>query len=132
MPKDYQPKKIIISYRTKGSAPLNAKYFLIETDKGLAILEQVENGKSALINAHWRDIQGDHFAGWKSLLDIKSTALEFVIPLDRSKAAKKFVYPEGTYAILKVNGVSMPVPNYPRTKPDTWLIPMQGKEQKEK
>jgi len=136
VPSGYKVQKVIVAYRAEGTAPSRAQYFLVETDKGQAIFERSEDGSGALFQTHWLDDQGDHFAGWVSLLPgrgvplegsgilfMKGPAYEFIVPLDRSKEARKFVYPKGTYRIRKINGISRPVPNSSFTKPVARLIP---------
>ncbi len=90
---DYQPVEILVSYRADGVVPENAKYFLVETDTGLAIWEKIEGEMGALIQAYRRTNQGEHFSAWSP----GQPAAEFVVPLDRSQPAKRYVYPVGKY-----------------------------------
>lgn len=119
VPKDYKIQKIIVSYRAEGIVPTGVKYFLIETEKGLAIFEQSGDGSGALFETHWIDDQGDHFAGWIAT----SHGYEFVIPSDRTKEGKKFVYPVKTYRVERIDAIERPVPIDPKTEPVARLIP---------
>jgi hypothetical protein len=134
--KDYNIQKVIVAYRAEGEVPARVQYFLVETDEGLAIFERSEDGSGTLIQAHWQDDQGDHFASWviplpgfsflferPRLSGCCGPAYEFIVPLDRSKKAKKFVYPKQTYSIKKINWISRPVPKDPKTEPVATLIP---------
>ena len=62
----------------------NVNYCLVETEKGLAFLEQEQGGNSTLANLHWRDSDGDHFAVWISFLSRQGGAVEYIIPFDRT------------------------------------------------
>jgi len=90
---DYQPVEILVSYRADGDVPENAKYFLVETDTGLAIWEKIEGGMGALMQAYRRTNQGEHFSAWA----VGQPAGEIVVPFDRSQPAKRYVYPVGKY-----------------------------------
>lgn len=83
------PSGVHVSYRTEGAVPENAAYFLVDGPHGLAILERnVKDGSGSLIEAHWQDQDGDHFAAAVP----NSRSWEFVVPLDRSQEAQRFVY----------------------------------------
>jgi hypothetical protein len=103
---NYKPQKILVTYGTEGTVPPGVTYLLIETDRGMAIFERSQDGSGTLFHTHWRDQQGDHFAGWVAT----SHGYEFILPLDRSQPAKKFVYPKGYYSVTEIDGVSRPVP----------------------
>lgn len=119
VPKGYKVQKVIVAYRAEGTVPARVQYFLVETDKGQAIFERSEDGSGALFQTHWIDDQGDHFAGWVAT----SHGYEFVIPTDRTKEGKKYVYPVKTYRIKMIDGIQRPVPNDPKTEPVARLIP---------
>ena len=102
----YEPQKILVTYRAEGIVPPGVTYLLVESDRGPAIFERSEDGSGTLLRTHWRDQQGDHFAGWV----VTSHGYEYIVPLDRSKPAKKFVYPKGYYSVKGIDGVSRPVP----------------------
>jgi hypothetical protein len=140
-PAGYKVEKVIVAYRAEGTVPARMQYFLIETGEGLAIFEREEDGSGSLIQTHWQDKQGDHFAAWVSVPGIPSAgcltdlttlpsrkgrggpAYEFVVPIDRSKEAERFVYERGTYTIWELDGISRPVPKNPETKAVATLIP---------
>lgn len=119
-PKGYKPQKEIVAYSAEGTVPTGVKYFLVGTDKGEAIFERSDaDGSGALFLTRWTDDQGDHFAGWVA----KSHGYEFVIPADRSKEGKKYVYPVNTYRIKMMDGIQRPVPNDPKIEPVARLFP---------
>ncbi|HUL22957.1 MAG TPA: hypothetical protein VLZ10_15985 [Thermodesulfobacteriota bacterium] len=114
----YQAKKVIVSYRAEGIVPQGAKYLLIETGTGQAIFEKSADGSGALFETRWHDDKGDHFAGWVAT----SHGYEFIVPVDRKKEAKKFVYPAKTYTVKEISGIWRPVPLNP-VEPVARLIP---------
>jgi len=59
--------KIIVRYRPAEGGP-KTDYYLVRTEKGLAVLERDQGGSSALANLHCRASDGDHFALWISFL----------------------------------------------------------------
>ena len=134
VPKGYNIQKVIVAYRAEGEVPARVQYFLIETDEGLAIFERSEDGSGSLLQTRWQDDQGDHFAVWVSppFIPIRlqsskhyrgGPAYEFVVPFDRSKEAKRFVYQKGKFTIQIINGIARPVPKDPEIKPVATLIP---------
>jgi hypothetical protein len=114
----YQPPKVLVSYRTEGTAPAGVKYLLVRTETGEAIFEKSPDGSGALMQTYWRDDKGDHYAGWV----VRRHGYEFVVPLDRTKEASRYVYPGGTYELKQIGGVWRPVPVVP-IGPVTRLIP---------
>ena len=114
----YQPKKIVVSYKAVGTVPTGVEYQLVETEKGTAIFERSPDGSGVLFETHWKDGQGDHFAGWVAT----SHGYEFVVPTNRKKEAKKFVYPKGFYFLTTINNIERPVPSVP-IEPVAKLIP---------
>ena len=114
----YQAKKVIVSYRAEGIVPQGVKYLLIETGTGQAIFEKSADGSGALFETRWRDDKGDHFAGWVAT----SHGYEFIVPVDRAKEAKRFVYPAKTYTVKEISGIWRPVPLSP-VEPVARLIP---------
>jgi hypothetical protein len=106
VPAGYKPQNILVTYRAEGTVPAGVRYLLVQTEKGPGILERSPDGSGTLFQTTWRDDQGDHFAGWV----VTSHGYEFVVPLDRSKPAKKYVYPKGFYSTKEINGISRPVP----------------------
>ena len=117
-PAGYTPVKILVSYRAEGTVPPDAKYLLVQTDKGEAIFEKSSDGSGTLFETFWKDAKGHHFAGWVAT----SHGYEFVVPEDRTKPAKKFVYPKGFYSIETVDAIARPVP-IPGIDPVATLIP---------
>lgn len=114
---DYQPKRIIVSYRAEGVVPENTKYFLIETKEGEeAIWEKVTDGRSAICTAYRQTEQGDHFSCWVP----GQNGFEYIIPKDRSKEAKRFIYPSGKYKALRGSMAVVPLKDF---SPATRLIP---------
>ena len=110
-------KKVIESYTADPYD--HTYYFLVKTVNGHEISEIRINGSEILFQNHWIDDQGDHFAGWEAF----SNGYEFVIPTDRRKEGKKYVYPKKTYQIKLIDGVRRPIPNDPMTEPVARLIP---------
>ena len=128
VPENYNVQKVIVSYRAEGTVSERIKYFLIETDGVLSIFERSEDGSGSLLQTRWQDDQGDHFAAWVSPPFISKRlqsgpAYEFVVPFDRSKEAKRFVYQKGKFTIQMINGITRPVPKDPEIQPVATLIP---------
>ena len=115
----YKAQKVIAVYRTEGIVPPGVQYSLVQTKNGQAIFEKGSDGSGTLFQTHWKDSQGDHFAGWVTT----SHAYEFVIPVNRSSKGKKYVYPARTYTIKHINDVGRPVSNNPSVEPVATLIP---------
>jgi hypothetical protein len=105
-PAGYQPQKVLITYKADGAVPQGATYLLIMNEKGEAMFERGADGSGALFETKWSDDKGDHFAGWVAT----SHAYEFVVPKDRKKPAKRYVYPAGFYTLQSVGGIERPVP----------------------
>ncbi|HTF99506.1 MAG TPA: hypothetical protein VK654_02835 [Nitrospirota bacterium] len=102
----YKPKRVVVAYKAVGTVPPNVEYQLVETDKGMAIFERSADGSGTLFETHWKDEQGDHYAGWVAT----SHGFEFVVPADLKKEAKRYVYPKGYYSLKTINDVERPVP----------------------
>jgi hypothetical protein len=102
----YQPKKVVVAYKAVGTVPPNVEYQFVETEKGMAIFERSSDGSGTLFETHWKDQQGDHYAGWVAT----SHGFEFVVPVDRKKEAKRYVYPKGYYSLKTINDIERPVP----------------------
>jgi hypothetical protein len=81
--------KILVRYRPAQGGP-NADYYLVQTEKGLAVLERDPGGSSALANLHWRASDGDHFALWISFLSRQGGAFEYVNPIQPHSASQTF------------------------------------------
>lgn len=115
----YKIENVMVAYRTEGIVPERIQYFLVEIDEQQAIFERSEDGSGVLFETHWKDSQGDHFSGWV----YKRHGYEFIIPTDRLKEGKKYVYPVNTYRIKTINGIERPVPNDKTVKAIARLIP---------
>lgn len=102
----YQPQKVLVTYKAEGATPPGTTYLLVLTERGEAMFERSPDGSGALFETRWTDDQGDHFAGWVAT----SHGYEFVVPRDRGKPAKRYVYPKGYYTLQTVNGQERPVP----------------------
>jgi hypothetical protein len=114
----YQPQQVLVTYRAEGTVPPGATYLLVRTEKGEAMFERSADGSGALFETRWTDDKGDHFAGWVAT----SHAYEFVVPMDRMQAAKRYVYPAGFYTLQSVGGQERPVP-VAAVEPVATLIP---------
>jgi hypothetical protein len=105
-PAGFQPQKVLVTYHAEGSVPPGTTYLLVMTEKGEAMFEQGADGSGALFETRWTDSSGDHFAGWVAT----SHAYEFIVPKDRRKPAKRYVYPKGYYSLQTVGDQERPVP----------------------
>jgi hypothetical protein len=117
-PAGYKPQSILVTYRAEGTVPAGVRYQLVQTEKGTAILERSPDGSGMLFQTVWRDDRGEHFAGWVST----SHGYEFLVPLDRTQPATKYVYPAGSYSVKEIDGISRPVP-HKTTEPVARLLP---------
>jgi hypothetical protein len=114
--KDYKPKNIIISYRSEGAVPENGKYFLVETDTGIAIWEKIEGKDGGLMEAYRKTDQGEHFSAWA----VGQPASEIVVPFNRSQPAKRYVYPVGKYKAERGSMAVVPLSDF---EPVAFLYP---------
>ena len=119
-------KRILVAYRSEGRADSRPEYYLVETEKGIALFERVPGGIGSLIKNHWREADGDHFAIWGEVLGSRVPAFEFVLPVDRTKKGKAFIYPEGSYSVLKIEGRYRPATSIPNPPPSFWLVPKEN------
>ena len=120
---DYKMPKVVVAYRAEGTVPARVEYFLVESEEGLAMFERSEDGSGTLHQTRWTDEQGDHFAAWVKGGSAHGHGYEFIVPLEKSKNAKRFVYPAGTYTVKTIDGIRRPVPRNPDTQPVAVLIP---------
>jgi len=118
-----QGRQVLAAYDCEGRPDSRAEYYLIQTEAGLALLERVPGGMGSLIKHHWREGDSDHFAIWGEVLDSRVPAFEWVLPLDRSKKGTAFIYPEGTYSILTIDGRRRPSTALANPRPAFWLVP---------
>lgn len=116
----YQPNKVLVTYRAEGTVPQDVVYQLVETEWGPGIYEKSPDGSGAIFLLHWQDGQGDHFGGWVAT----SSGYEFVVPLDRTRNAKKYFYVAGTFRYEKTGDkTGKLVPESP-VDPVATLIPI--------
>ena len=109
---------ILVNYDIEGPIPPNTSYHLVKTEKGEAIFERSADGSGALIETHWKKDGADHYAMWVR----RSHAYEYVMPEDRTKPGKKYLYPAGFYQLETIDGVERAVPVTP-VDPVATLIP---------
>ena len=124
VPRDTVALKVLAAYRPEVGQGPHADYYLVQTDYGLAFLEKVQNGQSALATAHWQETDGDHFALWIQFLSRQGGAIEYVVPCERTKDVRRYFYPAGTYVKTNLNGVTRPVPNNREVHTPVRLIPV--------
>jgi hypothetical protein len=105
--KDYKPR-VMQAYAGEGDAnPHVADHLLVNTTKGLAFLERDPDGTGIMLDTHWTDALGDHFAVWRP----EGQAVEVFVPTDRTLPAFRFDYPHGYYELAgKVGVPKRPVP----------------------
>lgn len=116
---------ILVKYRSVGTSlsPLS-EYALIESANGLGILETTSGASKAfVIDWAWRDDQGDHFVLWGEAMGYRGNAWEFIVPEDRRQEASGYIYPVGTFSIVRLNGLPRPVPHKFNPIPDFRLVP---------
>lgn len=128
VPNNYHVPNIIVTYQAGENCPARIQYFLIETAKGLAIFERSEDGSGALFQDNWQDENGDHFVGWVSPIRSKHAtgggpAYEYIVPLDRSKEAKRIVYPKMKYKLEPVGRAMRPISTDPEKRSICTLVP---------
>jgi hypothetical protein len=103
----FEVKRTVVAYeKGEGEFPPEAEYLLIETEKGLALLERdTKKGGGILFEEQWLDDAGDlHFGA--VLQAGRSSGWEFVIPADRSKPAMRHYYAKLTGCrSTKVRGI---------------------------
>ena len=114
----YIPQNVIVSYKAEGTVPPGVVYQLVNTEWGEAMFEKSPDGSGALFLTRWQDIEGDHFGGWVAT----SHGYEFVVPLNRTQNAKKYVYVHGTYRYEETGGGGRLVPTV-KVDPVATLIP---------
>jgi hypothetical protein len=118
VPAKYTPRKVLVMYKAEGIVPPNVVYQLVDTEWGEAMFEKSPDGSGAVFLLRWEDEKGVHFGGWVA----KSNGYEFVVPLDRTKNVKKYVYPAGTFRYEKVGTNGRLVPTM-KIDPVATLIP---------
>jgi hypothetical protein len=106
--RDYSPQ-VLMMYAADGEVAPGVRYSLVQQGSALAFFEQTGAGAGTVLESHWTDAAGDHFAIWATALD-SGDAVEVVVPLDRTQPAYRFVYPPGLYDVSNVNGLARPIP----------------------
>ena len=102
----YVPQTLV-AYAAQGDTALGSQYWLVKDAHGLAIYETTPGKDAILIDARWRDGNGDHFVVWTDVGD----AEYFLVPPDHHAPAYRWVFPRGLYTIEKgSNGVERPTP----------------------
>jgi len=99
--------KTLVQYRTEGAAPAGVQYSLVTGEDGQpALFERSADGSGALIHNRWTENGEDHFFCWVG----SSHGYEYVIPLDRTKPGRKYLYPFGYFTTEVVGGIEKPRP----------------------
>ena len=93
---------VIVDYRAEGTVPANVTYHLVRTPKGEAFFERSPDGSGTLFTTKRTTEDGDRFASWFKYQ--QHYAIVFFVPKDRSRPAKKYIYPAGTYEKIDVPG----------------------------
>jgi hypothetical protein len=106
--RDYSPQ-VLVTYAADGEVTPGVRYSLVQQGSALAFFEQTGAGAGTVLESHWTDAAGDHFAIWATPLE-PGEAVEVLVPLDRTQPAYRFVYPPGLYDVRNDNGVERPVP----------------------
>jgi len=115
--RDYRPQ-VLVAYRAEGDFAPTARYYLVREKGNLAVFEQEEDGTGVLMERHWTDAYGDHFAVWA----VQGSAYEILVPRDQRLAAYRFVYEPGQFTLETRAGVERPVPRM-LTEASTALVP---------
>jgi len=113
---NYQPKKILVTYRIKGDSSEKVKYYLIETPGGKDAIWEKASDAGSIFEAYRETEKGDHFSAWV----VGNKGFEFIIPKDRTKNAERYVYGVGTYEAQSGSMAVIPLENIP---PKDILIP---------
>ena len=106
--RDYRPQVIVV-YAADGDVAPGVRYSLVRKGARLAFFEQTGEGAGTVLESHWTDVAGDHFAIWATPIE-PGEAVEVLVPLDHAQPAYRFVYPPGLYDVRNDNGVERPVP----------------------
>jgi hypothetical protein len=100
----YEPV-VLVTYEAEGTVPAGVTYHLVRTASGQeGLFEQGADGSGTVFTNQWRDGGEDHFFGWVG----SSHGYEFVIPVDRSKPGRKYVYPAGYFSVNDSDGIQRP------------------------
>jgi hypothetical protein len=114
----YVPQTLV-AYGAQGDTASGSQYWLVKESRGLAIYETTPGRDAILIDARWRDGNGDHFVVWTEVGD----AEYFLVPPDHRAPAYRWVFPRGLYTIVKgKNGIERPTPKID-LEANTKLVP---------
>jgi hypothetical protein len=61
--RDYRPQ-ILVTYAADGEVTPGVRYSLVQEGSALAFFEQTGAGAGTVLESHWTDAGGDHFAIW--------------------------------------------------------------------
>ena len=106
--RDYRPQVVVV-YVADGEVAPGMRYSLVRQGARLAFFEQTGEGAGTVLESHWTDTAGDHFAIWATPVE-QGEAVEVLVPIDRTQRAYRFVYPPGLYDVRNDNAVERPVP----------------------
>jgi hypothetical protein len=102
----YVPQALV-TYAAEGDTAEGTKYFLVKDTRGLAIYESTPGQDGLLIDAGWRDGNGDHFMAWTNVGDAEYV----LVPLDHRTPAYRWVIPRSLYKVEKDRtGIERPKP----------------------
>ena len=102
----YVPKTLV-TYVADGDTAGGTKFFLVKDSHGPAIYEAPPGEEGLLIEAGWRDGNGDHFMAWTDV----GLAEYIVVPLDHRAPAYRWIIPRSLYKLEKDRtGIARPKP----------------------
>jgi hypothetical protein len=99
--------EVLVRYRAEGPSPPGVTFSLVRTRHGIGVFEQNADGSGSLTLTTWQADGNDHYAIWIK----RGPAFEYVVPVDRTKAAQRLVYPNGMYEIEEIADVDRPIPH---------------------
>jgi hypothetical protein len=106
--RDYRPQ-VLVTYAADGEVAPGVRYSLVQQGPALAVFEQSGGEAGTVLERHWTDAAGDHFAVWATIAE-PGNAVEVLIPPDRAQPAYRFVYPPGLYEVRNDHGIERPIP----------------------
>ncbi len=113
MPTEYET---VVEYNTMVEG---RDYALIRTHRGLALVAE-NDGKKILIDNHWAEANGDHFALLAGAnrdhfpffgipVGSNGDAFEVIVPTDRSEPAELRRYLAGSYTVMPIGAILRPI-----------------------
>jgi len=117
---EYEPDKILVTYEPQGAFPEGSTFHLIETETGLAFFQQDIDGSGMICEKFWYEGDSVYFS---AAFFGYGPAFIYKVPVDRTLNAERYVYENGTYQGTPGDRLR-PMPNAPKVKPDTILIPI--------